>query len=198
MKSLSSRPRGAWVVMVFFVAGAGCDEPPAKPQVGQNPIDSGVMLDGNRSDGALPDVSPSDSGPADAAPPDVQVDAGPVDSAIPDARGGRDAAPLAPDQGPTRPDGPISGSYINEMRFETSEDGGEDIDGDGDTDNRLGVLLESVRIFAPDLDANIKLRTAIGDGCGRGAAVRPQPSPQFPVAFGAADSERGGARRLQR
>jgi len=114
-------------------------------------------------DSTLPDAS-MDVGTMDASLLDAGSDSttGDADPMRPDQS--LDAEPAPPDMGPTRPDGPISGSYLNEVSFETSEDNGADIDGDGDVDNRLGVLLETVRLFAPDLDANRKLRAAISEG----------------------------------
>lgn len=137
-----------------------CTEPAKVPQGFTTPP----------SDAGQPDTTTPDDGPLDAAGPDAGL---PVDATLSEDATRNDQGPSpmdqgvdaeAPDLGPARPDGPIRGSYLNEIRLETAEGTGADIDGDGDIDNRLGVLLETVRIFAPELDANVKLRAAISDG----------------------------------
>jgi len=155
-------PWQIWASLVVLSMAVGCETPPQTPDA-----PAPARLDGGPvADSAPADLGPTDSGVMDSALADTGADAAPRDAASPRADEGvavNDAEP-AVDLGPMRPNGPISGSYINEVWFETSEDGGADIDGDGDPDNRLGVLLESIRLVAPDLDANVKLRAAISEG----------------------------------
>ncbi len=148
-----------WPVLVVLWAMAGCETPPQAPDAPAPRLDGAPAADGAPADGG-----PTDVAIMDAAVSDIGPDAAPRDAAPITTDEGVDDAETPADLGPTRPDGPISGSYINEVWFETSEEGGADIDGDGDPDNRLGVLLESIRLVAPDLDANVKLRTAISEG----------------------------------
>ena len=158
--SPSRAPWPAWAAAALLLAG-GCTEPPPAPPPQQTAADRGTP--------APMDVGSDSTGPGDGSMDVLAADGGPSADADLMDRGLTDAAPepddaARPDQGPSRPNGPISGAYINELRFETAEEAGADIDGDGDGDNRLGVLLESVRLLLPELDANVKLRAAIGEG----------------------------------